>query len=71
MRQFGAWALLIGIIGFFYSMDRLSKLPEVPGDVPVDRAVRQYPAARWQLAEYGFATLAGFGVLMAIFPKGR
>jgi hypothetical protein len=71
MRQFGLWALLIGIIGFVYAMDRVSKLPPVPAEVPVDRAVRDYPAARWQLAEYGFATLAGFGVLMAMFPKGR
>jgi hypothetical protein len=71
MRQFGSWALLIGIVGFFFSMDRVSKLPPVPADVPVDRAIARYPAGRWQLAQYGFATLGAFGVLMLLFPKGR
>jgi hypothetical protein len=71
MRQLGSWALLFGILGFLFSMDRLSKLPPVPADVPVDRAVQRYPAARWQLAQYGFATLGAFGLLMLMFPKGR
>jgi hypothetical protein len=30
-----------------------------------------YPAGRWEMARYAAAGIAGFGLLMAFFPKGR
>jgi hypothetical protein len=30
-----------------------------------------HPAGRWDMARYGSAAAAGFGLLMAMFPRGR
>ncbi len=31
----------------------------------------QYPAGRWTVARYAIATVAGMGLLLLLFPKGR
>ena len=31
----------------------------------------EQPAGRWEMARYACAAAAGFGLLMAMFPKGR
>ena len=61
---------MLGILGFFYCADQLSKLPPPPADLSVGKSL-EYPAARWQVGQYGCAVLAGFGLLMTLFPKGR
>lgn len=70
MRNFGGILLLLGILGFFYASARLEDLTPVPQGLSVS-AELEYPAGRWQVARYTCAALAGFGLLMALFPKGR
>ena len=70
MRNLGGIVLLLGILGFFYASSRLSDLEPVPEGLSV-REELSYPAGRWEMARYGCAAAAGFGLLMALFPKGR
>ena len=71
MRNFGGVLLLVGFVGFLFCSDRLSKLEPVPPGQSVSESVRFYPAGRWEVARYVAAAAAGFGLLMAVFPKGR
>jgi hypothetical protein len=70
MRNFGAILLLLGILGFFYSSSRLGEAEPLPEGLSIAEGLRE-PAGRWDMARYGCAAVAGFGLLMAMFPKGR
>ncbi len=70
MRNFGGIVLLLGIFGFVYSGTQLEKYDPVPPGKSVNEAL-QYPAGKWEIARYGCAAAAGFGLLMAMYPKGR
>ena len=70
MRNFGAVLLLLGFLGFFYASSRLDEAAALPEGTSVTEGLRQ-PAGRWEMARYGCAGVAGFGLLMAMFPKGR
>lgn len=70
MRNFGILALVLGIFGFIYTGDQLTGLEPVPEGLTALESL-EYPRARWETARYGAAALAGFGLLMAMFPKGR
>jgi hypothetical protein len=70
MRNFGAVLLLLGILGFLYATSRLDEAAPLPEGISVGEGLRQ-PAGRWEMARYGCAGVAGFGLLMAMFPKGR
>jgi hypothetical protein len=70
MRNFGAILLVLGILGFFYSSSRLDEAQPLPEGLSINEALKE-PAGRWEMARYGCAAAAGFGLLMALFPKGR
>jgi hypothetical protein len=70
MRNFGGILMLIGILGFFYSASQLSQLDPVPDGLSISDSMK-YPAGRWDVGRYLCAGVAGFGFLMALFPKGR
>jgi hypothetical protein len=70
MRNFGAVLILLGVLGFFYSSSRLGDSKPLPEGLSVSESLKE-PAGRWEVARYGCAALAGFGVLIAMFPKGR
>ena len=42
----------------------------MPPDLSVSEGLR-YPAGRWELARYACGAAAGFGLLIALVPKGR
>jgi hypothetical protein len=70
MRNFGFVLLLLGILGFFYSSSRLDAVNPLPEGVSISESLR-LPAGRWEMARYGCAAAATFGLLMAMVPKGR
>ncbi len=70
MRNFGLVLLIVGILSFFYVSSRLDDLEPLPEGLSVTESLKE-PAGRWQMARYVCAGVAGFGVLMALFPKGR
>jgi hypothetical protein len=70
MRSFGATLLLLGILGYAYAAGRESELPPIAEGLSIGESFEQ-PAGRWQAARYGAAAVAGFGLLMLLFPKGR
>lgn len=70
MRNFGLTLLVLGILGFFYASSRLEEAEPLPEGLSVSEGLKQ-PAGRWDLARYGCAAVGGFGVLLALFPKGR
>jgi hypothetical protein len=70
MRNFGAILLLAGILGFFYSSSRLSDAEPLPEGLTISEGIER-PAGRWEMIRYACAGAAGFGLLMAMFPKGR
>jgi len=70
MRNFGGVLLLLGIAGFFYCSSRLSEAGPLPQGLSLSESLDR-PAGRWEMARYGCAAVAGFGLLMAMFPKGR
>jgi hypothetical protein len=70
MRNFGAVLLLLGIGGFLYCSSRLSEAPPLPAGLDVSESLSQ-PAGRWEMARYASGATAAFGLLMAMFPKGR
>ncbi len=70
MRNLGGIVLLLGVLGFFYASSQLSDLEPVPQGLSIREGLA-YPAGRWEMARYGCAAAAGFGLLMALFPKGR
>lgn len=70
MRNFGGILLLAGIIGFFYCGSEMSKYEPVPeGKTAVESL--GYPAGRYEVGRWASACAAGFGFLLAMFPKGR
>ena len=70
MRNFGIIALIFGILAFLYASSRLDDLEPLPEGLSISESLKE-PAGRWQMARYACAGVAGFGVLMALFPKGR
>jgi hypothetical protein len=70
MRNFGAVLMLLGILGFFYASSRLERVAPLPEGLSVSEGLK-LPAGRWEMARYGCAAAAGFGLLIAMFPKGR
>jgi hypothetical protein len=70
MRNFGSILMILGIGGFFYCSSRLSEAQPLSPDLSISDGLKQ-PAGRWEMGRYGCAAAAGFGLLMAMFPKGR
>jgi len=70
MRNVGAILLLLGIVGFLYCSSQLSDLPPLPQGLSVSESL-ELPTGRWEMGRYACAAAAGFGLLMAVFPKGR
>lgn len=70
MRNFGGILLLLGALGFFYASSRLGEAEPLPEGLSVSEGLH-YPAGRWDVARYGCAGVAGIGLLMAMFSKGR
>jgi hypothetical protein len=70
MRNFGGIMLLVGIIGFLYCSDRASKAGEVPEGKSISESL-EYDAGKWEVGRYVCAGIGAFGLLMAMFPKGR
>lgn len=62
--------LVLGILGFFYASSRLDEAEPLPEGLSISEGLEE-PAGRWGTARYGCAAAAGFGLLMALFPKGR
>jgi hypothetical protein len=70
MRNFGGIMMLVGIFGFFYCGSQIDKYGPVPTGKSVSEGL-EYAAGKWEVARYACAGIAGFGLLMAMFPKGR
>ena len=70
MRNFGSILMIVGIGGFFYCSSRLSEVPPLAPELSIADGVQQQ-AGRWDMARYGCAGAAAFGLLLALFPKGR
>ncbi len=70
MRNSGVVLLIAGILAFGYASSRLDDLPPLRDGLSVTESLEE-PAGRWQMARYVCAGVAGFGLLMALFPKGR
>jgi hypothetical protein len=70
MRNLGGIMLLVGVLGFFYCTGQRDTYPELPPGLSVSDSLKQ-PAGKWDVARYVCAGIAGFGLLMAFFPKGR
>jgi hypothetical protein len=70
MRNIGGILLILGVLGFFYCSSQLESLEPVPQGLSVGEGF-EYPAGKWEVARYACGGLAGFGLLMAMFPKGR
>jgi len=70
MRNLGAILLVVGGLGFFYCSSRLEEAQPLASDLSVSQSLEQ-PAGRWEMARYACAGAAGFGLLMALFPRGR
>ncbi len=70
MRNFGGILMLLGIFGFVYCSSQLEKYGPLPEGKSVSEAL-EYTAGKWDVARYACAGIAGFGLLMALFPKGR
>lgn len=70
MRNFGVLALVLGILGFIYAGDQAKQSEPLPEGLTATESM-DYPAGRWEVARYALAGLAGIGLLMTFFPKGR
>jgi len=70
MRNVGGILLLVGVLGFLYASGRVEEFEPVPSGLGISESL-EYPAGKWELARYASAAAAGFGLLMALFPKGR
>jgi hypothetical protein len=70
MRNFGGIMLLVGVLGFFYCTGQRDNYPALPEGLSLSDSMRQ-PAGKWDVGRYVCAGVAGFGLLMAFFPKGR
>ncbi len=63
-------SLLLGVLGFFYASAQIENYDPVPAGQSISESLR-YPAGKWEMARYASLAVAGFGLLMALFPKGR
>jgi hypothetical protein len=70
MRNFGGILMILGILGFFYCVSQLSNYDPLPEGLSISDALKQ-PAGRWDVGRYVCAAAGGFGLLMALYPKGR
>jgi hypothetical protein len=70
MRNFGGVLMLIGLFGFIYCASQLDKYEPVPEGKGISESLH-YEAGKWDVARYACAGVAGFGLLMFFFPKGR
>ena len=70
MRNMGLILLLAGILGFVYATSRTEGLEPVPDGLSIRESL-QYPAGRWEVGRYAIASVAGMGLLLLLFPKGR
>jgi hypothetical protein len=70
MRNLGGILLILGIGGFLYCSNQQSTIAPLASELTIGESLEQ-PAGRWEMARYGCAAAAGFGLLMALFPKGR
>ncbi len=70
MRNFGLILLLLGIFGFVYASSRTSELGPAPEGLSLRESLES-PAGRWEIARYAVAAVAGTGLILALFPKGR
>ncbi|HSD25941.1 MAG TPA: hypothetical protein VLL75_01500 [Vicinamibacteria bacterium] len=70
MRNFGGVLLILGILAFFYTSSRLEEAEPLSEGLSIVEGLKE-PAGRWEMARYGSAAAAGFGLLLAMFPKGR
>ena len=70
MRSFGGLLIVVGIVGFLYCGSQLGSLEAVPEGLSLSRSL-EYPAGRYEIGRWASACAAGFGFLMAMFPKGR
>ena len=70
MRNFGGIMLLLGVLGFFYCGGQRDNYPPLQEGLSLSDSWQQ-PAGKWEVGRYACAAVAGFGLLMAFFPKGR
>jgi hypothetical protein len=70
MRNFGGFMLVLGIVGFLYCSSKASETGPVPEGKSISESL-EYEAGRWEVARYACAGIGAFGLLMAMFPKGR
>jgi hypothetical protein len=70
MRSFGLILMVLGVLGFFYCSSQLSQAPPLPEGLTPQEELRE-PGGRWEIGRYVAGGLGGFGLLMALFPKGR
>jgi hypothetical protein len=70
MRNFGGILLVVGVAGFLYCGSQLSTHEPVPEGLTVVETL-EHPAGRYETGRWASACAAGFGLLMAVFPKGR
>ena len=71
MRNFGAILLLLGILGFFYASSRIDEIGPLPDGALGQRGAEGAGGPLGDGALRLRRRAAGFGLLMALFPKGR
>ena len=70
MRNLGLIFLFGGILVFFYCTTQLSGLDPVPAQATLGQYF-DYPAGRFEIGRYAAVCVAGIGLLLALFPRGR
>jgi hypothetical protein len=70
MRRAGLILLLLGVFGFLYATQKTEGLDPLPAGLSIRESL-EYPAGRWEIGRYAAAAVAGMGVLLLLFPKGR
>ena len=70
MRHRAGIVVLLGVIGFFYCSDRVSKLPPLPEGLTVTETLRE-PTGRWIVGRFACACLSASGAVLLIFARSR
>jgi hypothetical protein len=70
MRTLGGILLLGGLLGFFYCTSQLEGVEPLPEGMDVMESVR-HPTGRYEVGRWAALCVAGIGVLLALYPKGR
>jgi hypothetical protein len=70
MRNLGLICLFGGLLAFFYCTTQLSGLDPVPAGLSL-RQHLDYQAGRFELGRYAALCVAGIGLLLSLFPRGR